>query len=204
MPKKNTPLILPVYAYDHPVLRESSVAVETFDEELASFTAAMMATMHNADGIGLAGNQVGDRRAITTIDISDIDDPATNKPYKIPPMVLINPVIEAFSEETSEMEEGCLSLPQYRDTVVRPSSIQVRFNDVNMREYRMEAEGLLARVMQHEIDHLNGIYFFEHLSAMRKAMGFQKLRRIQLGQVQTSYPLYDPKSDAKFKPRKKK
>jgi peptide deformylase len=201
---KHTPSILPVYAYDHSILKEKSVRVEAFDAELAAFVEAMMTTMHNADGIGLAANQVGDRRAITTIDISDIDDPVTKKPYKIPPMVLINPMIEAFSEETVEMEEGCLSLPQYRDDVVRPASIQIRFHDVNMGEHRMAATGLLARVMQHEVDHLNGIYFFEHLSPIRKAMGFQKLRRIQLGQVQTSYPLFDTKSVPAAKLRKKK
>jgi peptide deformylase len=113
---------------------------------------------------------------------------------------MINPVIEVFSDETTEFEEGCLSLPAFRDKVTRPTGIQVRFTDPDMKEHRMETDGLLARVMQHEIDHLNGIYFFERLTPVRRAMAHPKLRRIQLGQAEADYPLFL----GKVPPRKKR
>ncbi len=189
--------ILPVYTFDHPILKQKATPVENITTEIEKFVENMMATMHNADGIGLAANQVGDSRAIATIDISDIEEEKTKSPYKIPPLILINPVVLAFSDETIELEEGCLSLPKFRDTVTRPEKIQVRFYDVNMHEHTMEAEGLLARVMQHEIDHLNGKYFFEYLNPIRRAMAHSKLKRIQLGHVPTDYPLYEPQKSIK-------
>jgi peptide deformylase len=189
--------ILPIYTFDHPVLKRIAEPVADIDDALLKFVASMTKTMHNAEGVGLAANQVGDSRAIATIDISDFDDEKTGKPYNIPPMTLINPVIEAFSDATVEFEEGCLSLPTFRDKVLRPSGIQVRFYDVQMHEHRLEADGFLARVIQHEIDHLNGKYFFEYLSPIRRALAHPKLRRIQLGQVPTDYPLFDPKNDPK-------
>ncbi len=189
--------ILPVYTFDHPLLRQVSKPVETFTDELNKFVKSMFETMNNADGIGLAANQVGDERAITVIDLSDIEDDKKQSSLKTPPMVLINPTITAYSPEVSDMEEGCLSLPTYRDTVTRPAQIQVRFYDVQMHEHNIEAEGLLARVMQHEIDHLSGKYFFDYLSPVRRAMAHPKLRRIQLGQAKADYPLYNPKTASK-------
>ncbi|MCU0424687.1 MAG: peptide deformylase [Candidatus Kapabacteria bacterium] len=189
--------ILPVYTFDHPLLRQVSKPVETFTDELSKFVKSMFETMNNADGIGLAANQVGDERAITVIDLSDVEEDKKQFNAKTPPMVLINPVITAYSPEVSDMEEGCLSLPTYRDTVTRPAQIQVRFYDVQMHEHNIEAEGLLARVMQHEIDHLSGKYFFDYLSPVRRAMAHPKLRRIQLGQAKADYPLYNPKTASK-------
>jgi peptide deformylase len=186
--------ILPIYTYDHPVLRQAATPVADITDDIVRFVASMTETMHNADGIGLAANQVGDSRAIATLDLSDFTDEKTGKPFAIPPITLINPVIEAFSDETNEHEEGCLSLPDFRDKVVRPTGIQVRFYDLQMHEHSMEVTGFLARVMQHEIDHLNGKYFFEHLSPVRRALAHAKLKRIQLGHVATDYPLFNPRN----------
>lgn len=183
--------ILPVYTYDQPILKEVAIPVETITGDIAAFIDSMVETMHNADGIGLAANQVGSSHAITVMDLSVIEDNEETKDEKL--RVLVNPVIEAYSEETSEFEEGCLSLPGFYETVTRPSSIQVRFYDREMKEHVMEATGMLARVMQHEIDHLRGIYFFELLSPIRKAMAHPRLRRIQRGGVETVYPLYENK-----------
>lgn len=198
--------ILPIYTYNHPVLKQPATPVQEITDELRTLAKTMMATMHNADGIGLAANQVGDGRAITTIDISEMEDKITGKTYKTPPLILVNPVITSHSDETAEFEEGCLSLPQYRDTVIRPEKIHVTFYDLEMKEHNLEADALLARVIQHEVDHLNGIYFFERLSVARRALGFQKLRRIQLGHVQTEYPLFEeqtpsPQKNEKIKKR---
>lgn len=176
-------MILPVYLYNHPILRNKAEAIQNFDQELRDFAENMFETMRNAIGIGLAANQVGSNKAMTVIDISELEEGVGTKP-----MVLINPVIEAFSDDENEYEEGCLSVPDIRDMVTRPAAIQVRFNDENMREITMEAEGLLARVMQHEIDHLNGVYFFERMSPMRRTLNKNKLKKIERGQFEPEYP----------------
>ncbi len=179
--------ILPIRLYDDPILRSKATPVTEIDDQLIQLIRSMFATLYNAPGIGLAANQVGETVAVTVIDISDLEEGKGTKP-----MVLINPVIEAFSEETAEFEEGCLSLPDLRATVVRPAEIQVRFYDEQMREHRMTTGGLLARVMQHEIDHLNGIYFFDHLSPVQRARIFYQLRQIRKGLVKTEYPVVKP------------
>lgn len=187
--------ILPVYTYDQPVLKEVATPVDTITGEIAAFIDNMVETMYNADGIGLAANQVGASHAITVMDLSVIEDNEEVKDEKL--RVLINPVIEAYSDETTEFEEGCLSLPGFYDTVTRPSGIQVRFYDRDMKEHVLETDGMLARVMQHEIDHLRGIYFFELLSPIRKAIAHPRLKRIQRGAVETAYPLYANKPAGK-------
>jgi peptide deformylase len=184
--------ILPVYVYNHPILTHIAKPVESITDELKKFVKNMIQTMHSADGIGLAANQVGDERAITVVDISGVDDERTGKPFpQTPPLVLLNPEITMLSSETAEFEEGCLSLPRFRDKVVRPEQAQVRFFDLEMHEHTLDLDGLLARVVQHEVDHLKGMYFFELLSPVRRAMAHPKLKRIQLGQVDAEYPLYD-------------
>lgn len=187
--------ILPVYTYDHPILKQKATPVTDMNDEIQKFIDDMFETMYNADGIGIAANQVGSSHAITIMDLSVIEDDEEMKDMK--PMVLINPVIDFYSEETAEYEEGCLSLPTLRDNVVRPAAIQVRFYDRDMKEQALEADGMLARVMQHEIDHLNGIYFFELLSPVRRALAHPRLKRIQRGSVATEYPIELNKAVAK-------
>ncbi|MCC7438455.1 MAG: peptide deformylase [Armatimonadetes bacterium] len=177
--------ILPIYTFDHPILRKKLKTVEEINAEIAQLAQDMIATMHNADGIGLAANQVGKNVAMTVIDVSSYEGFEHQKP-----LVLINPVIEAFSDEELPMEEGCLSLPDLRADVVRPAQVQVRFFDVEMREQVMEADRILARVMQHEIDHLNGIYFFDHLKPIRRALLKRRLLDIKRGDVEADYPLF--------------
>lgn len=178
-------MVLPVYTYNHPVLRQKTAPVPDVTDDVVSLIESMFATMYNANGIGLAANQVGKGLAVTVIDVSGVDDDAPAGS----PIVMINPVIESFSDEEEEFEEGCLSLPDLRDIVVRPSSVQVRFMDTRMKEQRTETTGLLARVMQHEIDHLNGIYFFERLTPIRRALTQSKLKRIAKGLVETEYEI---------------
>ena len=177
--------ILPVYTYDHPILRKKLKPVEEMTSDLVELALDMHTTMKNADGIGLAANQVGRDVQMLVIDISGNEGHENVKP-----MTMINPIIEAFSEEEETYEEGCLSLPDLRADVVRPEAIEVRYFDTAMKEYRMEADGLLARVMQHEIDHLRGIYFFDHLAPMRRALLKRKLLEIKRGEAEADYPLY--------------
>lgn len=177
--------ILPIYTYDHPVLRRKLNLVDEVTDEIVRLTLDMFTTMKNADGIGLAANQVGRDVAITVIDISGVEGYEDTRP-----LTLINPVVDAFSEEEEPYEEGCLSLPDLRADVTRPSQVQVRYYDLNMNEHVLEVGGLLARVMQHEIDHLNGIYFFDHLTPMRRTILKRKLMDIKRGDVETEYPLF--------------
>lgn len=179
-------MILPVYTYNHPVLKQKTAAINEMSDELNALINNMFETMYHANGIGLAGNQVGKGLAVTVIDIADSEDEDTING----PLVLINPVIEAFSDDEEEFEEGCLSLPDFRDMVVRPIEIQVRFLDREMKEQRHQVGGLLARVMQHEIDHLNGIYFYERLSPIRRTLAQGKLKRIARGEFEPDYEVY--------------
>lgn len=178
-------MILPVYTYNHAVLKQRTEQIADMTDDLRSLIEDMFETMYKANGIGLAANQVGKGLSLTVIDVADRDE--AEDPGQI---VLINPVIDAFSDDEEEFEEGCLSLPDYRDTVIRPSAIQVRFHDADMKEHVMEVDGLLARVMQHEIDHLNGIYFFERLSPIRRTLGSGKLKKIARGQFDAEYPTF--------------
>jgi len=179
-------MILPVYTYNHPVLKQKTAQIPDLSDGVRTLIANMFATMYNANGIGLAANQVGKGLALTVIDVSDSDEGDDTDGA----LVLINPVIEAFSEEAEEFEEGCLSLPDFRDVVIRPCEIQVRYLDANLNEQRREASGLLARVMQHEIDHLNGIYFFERLSSIRRTLAQGKLKRIARGDIEPEYEVF--------------
>jgi peptide deformylase len=177
--------ILPVYTYDHPVLRKKLKPVEEINDELVALALDMHTTMHNADGIGLAANQVGRDMSICVVDLRGVDGYEETEA-----LTMINPVVEAVSEEEEASEEGCLSLPDLRADVVRAVEAQVRFYDLQMMEHVVEAGKLLARVMQHEIDHLNGIYFFDHLKPMRRAMLKRRLMEIKRGEVEADYPLY--------------
>lgn len=176
---------LPIYTYDHPILRKKLSPVREIDDAIVQLALLMHSTMRNADGIGLAANQVGRDVTMAVVDISGV------KGFEgIQPLTLINPVIEASSEEEESQEEGCLSLPQIRAEVIRPSAVQLRFYDLEMNEHVMEVDELLARVVQHEIDHLNGLYFFDRVSPMRRTMMKRKLLDIKRGDFDTDYPIF--------------
>jgi peptide deformylase len=102
---------------------------------------------------------------------------------------MINPVIESFSDNEEEDIEGCLSIPEFFEKVVRPAEIQVRYYDLEMKEHRDVTNGFLARVMQHEIDHLEGILFFDRMTPLRRALSRSKLKKIERGDIETSYPM---------------
>ena len=176
--------ILPIYTYDQPILRRKLKSVSEITDEVVALAIAMHETMLNAEGIGLAANQVGEDRRMLVVNVRDEEEP---KPTIL---TMINPVIEAVSEEEILSEEGCLSLPDIRADVVRPEAIEVRYLDTDMKEHLLEAEGLLARVIQHEVDHLDGIYFFDHLAPMRRGLLKRKLLAVKRGEVEADYPLY--------------
>lgn len=180
-------MILPIYLYNHPILRHKAVPVTKVDDALHGFVQDMFETMHNANGIGLAANQVGSTLAVIVIDIREAEGGEG-----VPPLCLLNPRIVASSDDLVDYEEGCLSVPGIREIVLRPSRVTVEYDDLELRHQRIEAEGLLARVLQHEIDHLNGVYFFDRLSPTRRALLKSKLKKLERGAVECDYPYVHP------------
>jgi peptide deformylase len=162
--------LLPILICPDPKLRRLARAVTESDrEELASLIPSMFETMYKAPGIGLAAPQVGKLLRLITIDLA---------PEKVPqPIVLINPEIIGESAETASQEEGCLSVPEQYAEVVRPARVKVRYHDENWVKRELEAEGLMAACVQHEIDHLNGVLFVDHLSSLKRNILLRKLAK---------------------------
>ncbi len=163
-------MILPVKIYGSEVLRKKAEKVTNFDEELSKLVNNMVETMYKAPGIGLAAPQVGVSKRVFVADISTPEK--KDKLY-----VLINPEILKFSEEKDKMEEGCLSIPEIYENVVRPTGIVIKAQNLEGEEFTLTAEGLLARCFQHEFDHLNGILFVDRVSSFRKSMLKGKLKK---------------------------
>ncbi|HEX8663446.1 MAG TPA: peptide deformylase [Beijerinckiaceae bacterium] len=142
-------------------LRLKSVPVDKIDAEVRRLAQDMLDTMYDAPGVGLAAIQIGEPRRIVTIDTAKKDEERR-------PIVLVNPEIVWSSEETSAYEEGCLSIPEYYEEVERPARVRFRYTDLDGKAVEVEAEGLLATVVQHEIDHLDGVLFIDHLSKLKR------------------------------------
>ena len=163
--------IKPIIYLPDPILRQKSVAVERVDSELESFIQDMIETMYDAPGIGLAAVQVGVPRRLLVIDVAGKDEPRN-------PQVFINPELVATGEDTNVYEEGCLSIPDYYADVERPESVTVRHLDRTGKEQVTEANGLLATCLQHEMDHLNGVLFIDHISKLKRDMVVRKFTKL--------------------------
>ena len=184
--------ILPIRLLGTPILRQQTVSVQSVDAEVQKLIDDMIETMHNAEGIGLAAPQVGRSECLFVVDISELlEDMAEDLQTKLPdqPMVFINPEITWESEAEEEFEEGCLSIPDIRESVLRPESIQITYRDRNMQEHSRTADGILARVIQHEYDHLEGVLFTDHISAFRRTILKRKLAEIARGNTRANYPV---------------
>jgi peptide deformylase len=174
--------IIPIVTYGHRALRQKAEPVAK-DDNVRGLVEDMFETMKNARGIGLAGNQVAVLKRVIVIDLSDIDGYDDLKP-----IVLINPEIIEQSGEW-EMEEGCLSIPVVRDVVVRSEHVKIKFKDLDFNDNELEAHGILGRVILHEIDHLNGILFIDHLSPGRRKFHKGLLLDIKRGDLEIPYPV---------------
>lgn len=163
--------ILPIIALPDPLLREVSQPVERVDDEVRRFADDMLETMYDAPGIGLAAIQVGHPLRMLVIDISKEDEEAS-------PHLFINPEIVKLSDEMNLHEEGCLSIPDYYAEVERPARITVTYVDHNGKQKEYEADGLLATCLQHEIDHLNGVLFIDHISKLKRDMVVKKFKKL--------------------------
>jgi peptide deformylase len=163
---------LPILIAPHPVLKARARPVGPADEAaVRDLVPRMFNTMYRAPGIGLAAPQVGQGLRVITIDLMPDDKPA--------PIALINPEIMAQSAELASREEGCLSLPGQYAEVTRPARVKVRYRDPSGARKEVDADGLLAACLQHEIDHLNGILFVDHLSALKRNMIMRRLAKEQ-------------------------
>lgn len=155
-----------------PVLKEKARAVETVDDVLRGQLDRMIETMYKAPGIGLAANQVGLLNRILVMDIEYRDNPDTRKP-----IFMINPEIVWTSEEPSVWEEGCLSIPGHYADVQRPKAVRVKYVGYNGEQHEDYFEDLGSHCVQHEIDHLNGVLFIDHISALKRNMILRKMQK---------------------------
>jgi peptide deformylase len=188
--------ILPIYLFGKDILKKKAKPVESLDDSTVKLIYDMFETMHEANGLGLAATQVGDLRRVITIDISDVTEPnaegetedATHptSPNLPRTLALINPEI-IWEEGKWTMEEGCLSLPNLHAEVERAEKVQVRFRNAEFKEQVLLADGLLARVILHEYDHLNGVLFVDRVGKTKRSLLLTKLKKIRKGEIETDY-----------------
>jgi peptide deformylase len=174
--------IRPIFETPDPVLRQISKPVETFDGELKTLVADMFETMYAAPGIGLAAVQVGVPIRLLVIDLQEPEEEG-GEPVR-DPRVFINPEILWHSDHEVPYTEGCLSVPEQYAEVMRPDRIRAKWQDSDGKTYEEEIDGLLATCLQHEMDHLNGVLFIDHLSRLKRDMVLKKLAKWRKEQQQ--------------------
>lgn len=164
--------LLPILLHPAPVLRARARPVAEGDaDRVRALAPRMLATMYKAPGIGLAAPQVGESLRLLVLDLQKEDSPG--------PIVMVNPEIVAETDETATREEGCLSIPGHYADVTRPACVKVRWRDVDGTRREMEADGLLAACVQHEVDHLDGVLFTDHLSPLKRNMLLRRFTKDQ-------------------------
>lgn len=173
---------LPIVKYGADVLREKAEPVAEVTEELRDLAEKMIATMHAAEGVGLAAEQVGRKEAICVLDVP-VDYDRDKKGLRLNPdvempLVLVNPVITRASKESESLSEGCLSFPDITGAVRRPKTIDLEYLGLDNQKKAITLTGFYARAAQHEIDHLNGVLFIDHFSHVKKIAVKNKLKRL--------------------------
>jgi peptide deformylase len=163
--------VLDILTVPHPVLKQVSTPVERVDDDLRRLMDDMLETMYAAPGIGLAAIQVGVPKQVIVMDLARQGEPPQ-------PRYFVNPEILWASEETAPYEEGCLSVPEVYDEVDRPARVKLRYLDYHGQEVTEEAEGLFAVCIQHEMDHLKGVLFIDHLSRLKRERAVARVRKL--------------------------
>ncbi len=178
-------MILPIYIYGQPILRKETKDITPDYPDIKELISNMFQTMYNAEGIGLAAPQIGLDIRVLVLDLSPLaeDDPSLTGIKK----VMINARITTFEGEEILMDEGCLSLPGINEKVPRKNKIRIQYLDENFVLHEDEFEGFLARVIQHEYDHLDGKLFIDRISGIRKQLIKSKLNNLIKGAVRCSY-----------------
>ncbi len=177
---------LPILQYGNAVLRAKGKRIEQIDDRIRELAASMIETMHAANGVGLAAQQIGEALQLTVVDVSQVEDRPSMltlngqrlDPKAASPFVLINPEV-VLGRETALGIEGCLSFPEINAEIERAESVVVRAQNLAGEAIELEATGLLARALQHEVDHLNGILFIDRMSSAAKVALSSKLKRLQ-------------------------
>ncbi|MBQ4277933.1 MAG: peptide deformylase [Bacteroidaceae bacterium] len=178
-------MILPMYILGQPMLRKHAEEVPADYPKLQELIQNMFETMQHADGVGLAAPQVGLPLRLFVIDLNALSDDMPQ--YKDFLHAYINPTIVEASEDTETMEEGCLSVPGIHENVRRPKTVHVTYLDEQLQPHDEWLDGFLARVFQHEYDHLQGKLFIDHISSLRKQLIKKKLLAMTKGRVSCSY-----------------
>ncbi len=177
---------LPIAKYGDPILRAQGKCVGEVDDRIRTLAANMLETMHAANGVGLAAQQVGEALQLTVLDVLQTEDrPSTlrlnGREIELPaamPLILLNPKI-VLDDETDFASEGCLSFPEITAEIERSVAVNVRAENLDGQPIEIEATGLLARALQHEVDHLNGILFIDRMSSVAKASLNSRLKRLR-------------------------
>ncbi|MBN8828126.1 MAG: peptide deformylase [Sphingobacteriia bacterium] len=168
--------VLPLIVAPDPRLKQPSEHVSEVNEEIRQLVNDMIETMYQKDGIGLAAVQIGVHKKVVVIDV----EWGTKDKN---PIVMINPEIIEFSEEKTALNEGCMSFPNQYPSVIRPSTVTVKYKDLEWQEHIIQAEGLFAKCIQHEIDHTNGITFVDHIPQLKRKIILDKLLRLKINKA---------------------
>ena len=189
--------ILPILVAPDPRLKETAKPVDEVNDEIRKLMDDMLETMYAAPGIGLAAIQVGVLKRVIVIDLGRPEE--KEKPADLPedrlwfpsnPLQLANPELTWTSDDQETLEEGCLSVPNYFEDVERPAKCKIKYLDYDNKPQEMEADGLLAACIQHEIDHLNGMLFVDHLSRIKRNMALKKLDKAKKQHsLRVNYPV---------------
>ena len=174
---------LPMRYYGDPILREPTHPVGEVTDEVRQLVMDMVETMHEESGVGLAAPQIGRSESLCIVEVSaemDVDEEENRLHPDIEmPLVMLNPDITSFSDEEESMEEGCLSFPGVGGQIRRPLRIALTYMDLDGNRVERELTGFLSRVVQHEVDHLNGVLFIDHMSPVRKVALAGRLKRMR-------------------------
>ncbi|MCW6508081.1 peptide deformylase [Lichenifustis flavocetrariae] len=188
--------IRPIITLPDPKLRLTSEKIGTVDDSIRALFDDMIETMYDAPGIGLAAIQLGLPHRLVVLDLARQDEPKT-------PLFLVNPEIVWSSEERSVYEEGCLSIPDYYEEVERPASVRIRFRDREGGDGELLADGLLATAIQHEIDHLNGVLFVDHISRLKRERVLRKFVKAAKKAAEEGRP-FNPREGERPSPPERK
>ena len=183
-------MILPVVAYGHPILKKEAVDIEKGEMDLDSLIKDMFETMYNAHGVGLAAPQINKGIRLFIVDGEPMGD--ENESMEDFKKVFINPEILEEDGEEWGMEEGCLSIPDIHETVYRPERLKIRYFDEKWVEHEEEYEGMRARIIQHEYDHIEGVLFTDYLSSLKKRLLKKRLTNISKGKINPNYRMLFP------------
>lgn len=162
---------LPILTYPDPRLRTIAAKVDVIDDDIRTLIEDMFETMYDARGIGLAATQVDRHVQVIVMDLAKEDEPKA-------PQVFINPTVTPLTDEKCTYQEGCLSIPEVYDDILRPCRVKINALDANGTAFEMEADGLLAVCIQHEMDHLNGVLFVDYLSQLKQTRARDKVKKV--------------------------